>query len=465
MPWPPTANLLTSSKSPVHSHGSIDPMRNALFYLTYNGLYNFTNGIGTQTQLLISGLEAMQEALLRQYGRIDVHVVCPAPDAHTWGYDHTFFQQQQRRLAEISGQVHLIPYKREPAQDLWAIRSWKALCQNVAPLLHTQTAAYDRSLIICVDQPWLQTAHALGTGWGPVWPHQVDLLLVLYSTAFIRHGETPDAAEIAWEQGGLAASQPGSCVALADICPSFTAHLKTHFQLSTAQFAPYTSSILVDDPTFALQDETAVRTTLQAYGIPLDADVILAFGRAAPIKGFERLIPALAPLRDRVHFVLISVPYVDDDSQQQIYDQLLQQHGIRATHIKAFTRDLPRALCQWPRTKMVLVPSRHETFSNIPLEVALWARNHGPVVVASTVGGFVDQIEAGVTGFFIDISSSQHITQTMLQVLDLSPEAHATIRQRAYQRVLHSFDFAQNFPLALHWFWQREARRPSFHAR
>ena len=108
---------------------------------------------------------------------------------------------------------------------------------------------------------------------------------------------------------------------------------------------------------------------------------------------------------------------------------------------------------------MVLVPSRHETFSNIPLEVALWARNHGPVVVASRAGGFVDQIEAGVTGFFIDISSPQHITQTMLQVLALSPEAHATIRQRAYQRVIHAFDFVQNFPVTLRWFWQRASRR------
>jgi glycosyltransferase involved in cell wall biosynthesis len=440
-------------------------MRNAIFYLTYNGLYNFTNGIGTQTQLLIGGLEALQEALLRQYGPVDVHVVCPSPDARTWGYDHAFFQRQQQRLAALGGQLHLIPYKREPAQDLWEVRSWKALCQNVAPLLHSQAAAYDRSLIICVDQPWLQTPDAFRMEKGQEGPHHIDMLLVLYSTAFMRNWETPDAAEIAWEQEGLDASQPGSRVALADLCPSFTAHLKTHFQLSAAQFAPYTSSILVDDPTFALQDDTVVRTTLQAYGIPLDADVVLAFGRAAPIKGFERLIPALAPLRDRVHFVLISVPYINDDAQQRIYDQLLQQHAIRATHLKAFTRDLPRALCQWPRTKMVVVPSRHETFSNIPLEVALWARENGPVVVASTAGGFVDQIEAGVTGFFVDISSSQHITQTMLQVLDLSPDVHATIRHQAYQRVIQAFDFARNFPLTLQWFWQREPRRALFPTR
>jgi glycosyltransferase involved in cell wall biosynthesis len=105
---------------------------------------------------------------------------------------------------------------------------------------------------------------------------------------------------------------------------------------------------------------------------------------------------------------------------------------------------------------MVVVPSHHETFSNIPLEVALWARESGPVVVASSIGGFVDQIETGVTGFLVDMSCGQHITQTLIHVLDLSQEAHADIRRQAYQRVTRAFDFAKNFPATLRWFWQRE---------
>ena len=108
-------------------------------------------------------------------------------------------------------------------------------------------------------------------------------------------------------------------------------------------------------------------------------------------------------MRQRCHFVLISVPYINDD-YPALYDRLIATHQIAATHIKFFTRDLPRALCQWPRTRMVAVPSQQETFSNIPLEVALWARHAGPVVVASRVGGFVDQIEDGVNGFFLDIT-------------------------------------------------------------
>ena len=65
-------------------------MPRALFYLTYNGIYNFTNGIGTQTQLLLRGLEHLQPALERQYGSLHVHVVCPLPDDATWGYDPQF---------------------------------------------------------------------------------------------------------------------------------------------------------------------------------------------------------------------------------------------------------------------------------------------------------------------------------------------------------------------------------------
>ena len=100
-----------------------------------------------------------------------------------------------------------------------------------------------------------------------------------------------------------------------------------------------------------------------------------------------------------------------------------------------------------------MVSSLQETFSNIPLEVALWARQQGPIVAASHVGGFVDQIEDGVTGFFIDPLSCATMGQTLQQLLNLSEEQRASIRRRAYEKVVCLYDFAQNFPATLHWFW------------
>lgn len=434
-------------------------MSQAIFYLTYNGIYNFTNGIGTQTELLLRGLESLQDQIRTELGPMAVHVVCPQPNAHTWGFDPALFAHQQKRLAALGGTLHLLPYTSDPTrQELWDVRSWRTLSANAADLLSHHVAAYDRVLLICVDQPWLHVPYYARRNQPR--PPQVATLLVLYNTAYIRNWITPDDTEVRWERRGLAASRPASGVYIADVCPSFTAHLQAHFPLAEACFAPYTSSILVDDAEFQPLAASEVQHTLERYAIPRDRDLILAFGRATPLKGFERLIPALAPLRERCHLVLISVPYGNDDPQQRLYDRLLVAHRLHATHIKHFTRELPRALCQWPRTRIVAMPSQQETFSNIVLEVALWAKTQGPVIVASHVGGFADQIVPGSTGFFMDTGSPEAITRTLARVLALPEEAHATIRHNAYQRVIQHYDFRQNFLTTLRWFWGGVARHP-----
>ena len=376
---------------------------------------------------------------------------CPRPDDATWGYDRQFLQTQHQRLMALGGQLHFILYKSRPEDDLWDVARWHTLCAEAAQLLLQQCMVYDNCLVIPIDQPWLQTPLYMARLAPDVF-QRGQALLVLYSTAFIRNATAPDAEEMRWERDGLALACSAANVAIADLCPSFTAHLQDFYPLQEATFAPYTSSILVEDDAFALLAERQVRATLQHYGVPCDRDLVVAFGRATPLKGFETLIAALSAVRERCHLVLISVPYINDD-YQNTYDHLLAAHRIAATHVKSFTRELPTALCQWPHTRIVVVPSRQETFSNIPLEVALWARQHGPIVAASHVGGFVDQIEDGVTGFFIDPLSCETMGQTLQQILNLSEEQRASVRRRAYEKVVHLYDFEQNFPATLRWFW------------
>jgi hypothetical protein len=45
------------------------------------------------------------------------------------------------------------------------------------------------------------------------------------------------------------------------------------------------------------------------------------------------------------------------------------------------------------------------------------------------------------------------MTHTIQQVLDLPDSVHATIRHNAYARVVRQYDFSQNFPATLRWFW------------
>ena len=194
---------------------------------------------------------------------------------------------------------------------------------------------------------------------------RVQALLVLYSTAFIRNAAAPDAAEMTWEQDGLALSCSAANVAIADLCPSVHGPPAGFVCSPGATFAPYTSSILAEDTEFALLAERQVRATLQHYsGRAIGTWSSLLAGphrskalRRSPSQRIARCVSA-------VIWVLISVPYINDD-YQNTYDHLLTAHRIAATHVKSFTRELPRALCQWPRTRIVVVPSRQERRSPI----------------------------------------------------------------------------------------------------
>jgi glycosyltransferase involved in cell wall biosynthesis len=428
-----------------------DCIRNAIVYLTYNGIYNFTNGIGTQCQLLLSGIEQASNTITQEFGPLDVHVACPMPDGQTWGFDESFFRRQRERIASLGGSLHLVPYKEREDQELWDLRSWRTLSKSVVPWLQKLYRQYDRCLAICVDQPWLLAPSFLK--YHNRTHVKQPFLLALYNTAFIRNMNAPDAGEIAWEQQALSQSNHWDDVFIADICPSFTHHLKESFQRPIIRLAPYTSSILSTDVDFAPLAQTTVRAILERYHIPLHIPLILAFGRATPIKGFDLLIAGLQGLHKQCHLVLISVPYLDEHDEQHRYDALLAEQHISATHIKHFNRELPKALCQWPGTRAVVVPSRQETFSNIPLEVALWAQRQGPVVITSDIGGFVDIIEDNQTGFLFQSESCQSLHQTLQRVLRLRPQSVASIRQNLYQHVRQEHDFKHPFPRTLRWFW------------
>src|SRR5207244_9466949 len=99
-------------------------------------------------------------------------------------------------------------------------------------------------------------------------------------------------------------------------------------------------------------------------------------------------------------------------------------------------------------------PFTHVTYSTYPLAVALFARRPGSIVASSHVGRFFDQIDPGATGFFIDDPTSlDAIAQTVQHVLNLSEEQRASIRRQAYEKVVRLYDFEQNFPATLRWFW------------
>ena len=61
----------------------ISSKKRALFYLTFNGVYNNNNGIGTQTKLLLDGTTKYYKELTSQFGDFSVNIVSPIYNVKT----------------------------------------------------------------------------------------------------------------------------------------------------------------------------------------------------------------------------------------------------------------------------------------------------------------------------------------------------------------------------------------------
>ena len=123
------------------------------------------------------------------------------------------------------------------------------------------------------------------------------------------------------------------------------------------------------------------------------------------------------------------------------------------TLLTEYNRKLPRALSQWNNTKAVICPSRGEPFSNIPLEVSLWAKDSGPVLICSDIDGYTEQIIHKKNGFLFNLSQRGDLARQIEFVLTLTPEHANRIRKNAYKKVINERDFLVNFSETLKYYW------------
>jgi hypothetical protein len=52
-------------------------MKRGIFNLTFNGIFNNTNGIGTQTKTLLQGIENDYIKLCEEFGEFELNIVAP----------------------------------------------------------------------------------------------------------------------------------------------------------------------------------------------------------------------------------------------------------------------------------------------------------------------------------------------------------------------------------------------------
>ena len=57
--------------------------KRAIYYLTFNGVYNINNGIGSQTKLFLEGIEKYYDIFSKNFGNFSLNIITPIYNPNT----------------------------------------------------------------------------------------------------------------------------------------------------------------------------------------------------------------------------------------------------------------------------------------------------------------------------------------------------------------------------------------------
>lgn len=423
-------------------------MKNGIFFLTYDGYYNFTSGIGTQTKTFLGGVDLYYGKYSKIYGDFEVNLIVPKFDKTVYGYNEQDICWANEIIAKFGGKVYICNSELDKAgSDFWTSSNWERVSRSAASIIGKEHRKYKKNIIIAVDPPFLQTARYVFDD--QKISSEIQAVNLMYTSAYI-HDREVSQERLEWERVGLESAHKYKNIKVGDVCDYMRDHLIKYYGVAEDSFVPYHSSLFLEDDYFDEMSQDEILSILRKNNIPIEKDIIFAFGRSAWVKGFDILIKGMGLVGDNVHLVLLAT---ESEDRIEEYKALIREERVSCTILTTFSRELSSALCQYTGCKIVVCPSRREPFSNIPLEVGLWAKNGGPIVLASNIGGYIQQINNGENGFIFDINNHNNLANKIKMILGLPEEKLYIIRIVAHDKVVKERDFYKNFGALLHSLW------------
>ena len=212
-------------------------------------------------------------------------------------------------------------------------------------------------------------------------------------------------------------------------------HVMTHYNIPENKL--YFVHRCVDVEKFNPDNVTneRLKTMIETHHIPTDKKVILLIGRLTRWKGQELLIEALSKIKSRQDFHCIFTG--DDQGRTEYTSSLLNQ--IEAYDMMDYftfirhTDDVPALM---KASDIVVSASiEPEAFGRIAAE----GEAMGKIVIASNIGGSLDNLKDNITGFHFKSGDADDLSQKINKALDLNSKQREELSKSAQKYIKENF--------------------------
>jgi glycosyltransferase involved in cell wall biosynthesis len=169
------------------------------------------------------------------------------------------------------------------------------------------------------------------------------------------------------------------------------------------------------------------------WNLPEDKKIILMPARFTAWKGHEFLIDALAKVRGDFFCAMVGSDHGHKKFRQKIEKKIVDSNLSGKVRVVGMCKDMPAA---YATSHFVVFPSvRPEAFGRIAIEAQACQK----VVIATKIGGALDTIIDGKTGFLVEPFDVSEFTRLIEKALEMTKEEADKIGNAGRKNIEENF--------------------------
>lgn len=173
---------------------------------------------------------------------------------------------------------------------------------------------------------------------------------------------------------------------------------------------------------------------IEKWDLPDDKQIIMLPGRITGWKGHEFLISALAKVQNQNFFCIMVGSLKGHEKFAKTLEQKIKENHLEGKiKIVGEAKDMPAAYLV---SDMVISASvKPEAFGRVAIEAGAMGR----IIIATNIGGSLETVIDGQTGFLVEVNNVNKLAEIIDQVLTMEKTKKEQIGQNAIKHITDNF--------------------------
>ncbi len=444
-------SLFEISKNELEKHLSKNKKIDiAIIHLTFEGIQTYGGGVCSVIRGHIEALKVLKNKL-KVYGIEITPYFCEIAYAGDHERRDIAYEKYAKSIIEEMGGeiIYLTNFSRGylpkaswGVGDLGGIENWKTAGASGASAALNITKKHQAGVIYCHDSLY---------SFAPIYialqsdAYDADALsiLVLHSTALTHELPLPNPERLMAESAAIHWAKISPKVKLGYISKFIRNHIIKDYGASIKNMVPVGNGINPQNEIFRQRSPEEIKIKLKEYNIPVDRELFVTWGRAVEYKRYDVNLKAAARLKNEIHPVVVITPKYPE------LETLAKKLGINVSFVYKFDPELIASLCQWEKSVAVGILSKFEPCGLIPMEMRMYSRNTGALLIVSDTGGLFEQVNDGVDGFVSKQDDDKDVAKVIKRILNLPDEEKTKIRKNGFVKVLKYYTWTSQILITL----------------